>query len=123
MTSELLYASPEHTQIGRKDFVFMLQGKKGRCLFFPTPPAIQCLEEKQERNHGDFSELREAAASSAGVALLMDSSTYRWKKPLSLSLSLSPPSFFFSLCHLLPLSYTNGRTRENFQKPQESICC
>lgn len=59
--------------------------------FFPTPPAIQCLEEKQERNHGDLSELREAAASSAGVALLMVSSTYRWKKPLSL------PSLFLSL--------------------------
>lgn len=37
MTSELLYASPENTQIGRKDFVFMLQGKKGRCLFFQLP--------------------------------------------------------------------------------------
>lgn len=60
--------------------------------FFPTPPAIQCLEEKQERNHGDLSELREAAASSAGVALLMDSNTYCWKKPLSPSRSPSPLS-------------------------------
>lgn len=59
--------------------------------FFPAPPAIQCLEEQQERKHGDLSELMEAAASSA-EELLMDCSTYRWKKPLSqfsLSLSLS----------------------------------
>lgn len=85
--------------------------------FFPTPPAIQCLEEQQERNHGDLAELMEAAASSAGGTLLMDWSTYRWKKPLSqraCSLSL--------FLHPLPLNYTNVRAREEFQKPQESAC-
>jgi len=60
------------------------------------------------------SELLEAAASSAGGALLTDCSTYRWKKPLS-HLSLS---FFTSS----PPDYTHGRAKEDFQKLQESAC-
>lgn len=120
ITSELLHAWPEPDR--EEGFCPYVAGQERKMPFFPTPPAIQCLEEKQERNHGDLSELREAAASSAGVVLLMDSCTYCWKKPLSLSRSSSPLSFLPYFWHLLSLNYTNGRARENFQKPQESTC-
>lgn len=58
-----------------EEFCLYVAGQERKILFFATPPAIQCLEEQQERNHGDLSELMEAAASSAGGALWMDGST------------------------------------------------
>lgn len=76
--------------------------------FFSSSPTIQCLEEQQERKHGDPSEPVEAAASSAGEPL-MDYSTYFWKKPLS-QFTLS---FFL---HTLPPNYTNEGGKEEFQK-------
>jgi len=80
--------------------------------FFSSSPTIQCLEEQQERKHGDPSEPVEAAASSAGEPL-MDYSTYFWKKPLS-QFTLS---FFYTLYPQTIQTKEEKKSFRNFASP------